>query len=152
MRRLVEVGSISMIVLATFAATPRTAEGQGAYVPKQVDVAVDIRCLPGNGVSFSLVPWAAQLAPGDSIAWILSPDAGVPEITITSKQAAWPFVAGPPYKGNAARPPKAKGMKSSVRAGEKYSYAVTAVCTRADGTVSNVIIDPDMIIIPGKTT
>lgn len=150
MRRLLEVGCISTFALATFVGISGRAEGQ-VVTPRQVDVSVDIRCLPGNGVSFSLVPWAAQLAPGDSIAWLLSPDAGVPEITITSKQTAWPFVSGPPYKGNAARPPKARGMKAGVKAGDKYSYAVTAVCTRADGTVSNVIIDPDMIIIPGKT-
>ena len=150
MRRLFEVGSISTLALAAFVGLPGTAEAQGTPA-NQVDVIVDIRCLAGNGVSFSLVPWSARLAVGDSIAWVLHPDAQVPEITITSKQAAWPFVAAPPYRGNAARPPKAKGMKTSVKAGDKFSYAVTAVCTRADGTVSNIIIDPDMIIIPGKT-
>ena len=150
MGRLLEVGSISALALAAFVGIPGKAEGQGTP-PNQVDVTVDIRCQPGNGVSFSLTPWSAQLAVGDSIAWILHPDAQVTEITITSKQAAWPFVAGPPYKGNARRPPKGKGMKPGVRAGDKYSYAVTAACPRADGTFSTVIIDPDMIIIPGKT-
>lgn len=150
MRRLLRFGCISTIGLAAFFGTPRIASAQVTSTIKQVSVAVDIRCLPGNGVQFSLTPWAAQLALGDSIAWILSPDAGVPEITITSKTAAWPFLAGPPYKGNASKPPKAKGMKAAVKAGDKYAYAVNAVCTRADGTSSNVIIDPDIIIIPGK--
>lgn len=148
MRRLMKAGCIAIIAAAVLIGTSSKAEAQGT-LGKQVNVAVDIRCLAGNGVSFSLTPWKAELAPGDSIAWILSPDAGVPEITITSKQAAWPYDDTPPYKGNAAKPPKLRKMKSSVKAGDKYSYAVTAVCTRADGTTSNVIIDPDMIIIPG---
>jgi hypothetical protein len=149
MRRLLEVGSISTLALTAFLGTPGKAEGQTTPA-NQVDVTVDIRCLAGNGVSFSLTPWAARLAVGDSIAWVLHPDAQVPEITITSKQAAWPFVAAPPYKGNSNRPPKGKGMKAGVKAGDKYSYAVTAACQRSDGTYSTIIIDPDMIIIPGK--
>jgi hypothetical protein len=40
-------------------------------------------------------------------------------------------------------------MKSSVKAGDKYSYNVSASCTRADGTISYIVVDPDMIIIPG---
>ena len=148
MRRLLEVG-ISTIALAAFVGIPGNAEAQSTPA-NQVDVIVDIRCLAGNGVSFSLVPWSARLAVGDSIAWVLHPDAQVPEITITSKQAAWPFVAAPPYKGNSGRPPKGKGMKAGVKAGDKYSYAVTAACQRSDGTYSTIIIDPDMIIIPGK--
>ena len=148
MRRLLEVGSISTIALAAFFGTPGSAEGQGVYSGKQV--AVDIRCLDGNGVSFSITPWAAKLAPGDTIAWVLNQDAGVSEITITSKQTGWPFTAAPPYKGNAATAAKAKGMKSSVKAGDKYSYNVTAGCVRADGTTSKIIVDPDIIIIPGN--
>jgi len=149
MRRLLEVGSISTIALAAFFGTASSAEGQ--VVPaKQVNVAVDIRCLPGNGVEFTLVPWGAKLALGDSIAWILNPDASVPEITITSKQTGWPFTVAPPYKGNAAKPAKAKGMKSTVKAGDKYAYAVTAACLRADGTYSTIVIDPDIIIIGGN--
>ena len=148
MRRLLELGSISTIALAAFFGTARSAEGQAIYAGQQV--AVDIRCLPGNGVSFSITPWAAKLAPGDTIAWVLNEDAGVPDITITSKQPGWPFTAGPPYKGNATLPAKAKGMKSSVKAGDKYSYNITAGCIRADGTTSKIIVDPDIIIIPGK--
>jgi hypothetical protein len=148
-RRLMKAGCIAIIAVAVLGAASKV-EAQGAYVPKQVNVAVDIRCLPGNGVSFSLTPWRAELAPGDSVAWNLSPDAGVPEITITSKQAAWPYDDTPPYKGNAAKAAKLRKMKSSVKIGDKYSYAVTGVCTRADGTTSNVVIDPDMIIIGGK--
>lgn len=149
MRRLLEVGSISTIALAAFFGTARSAEGQ-AVPARQVNVAVDVRCLPGNGVEFTLVPWGAQLALGDSIAWILNPDASVPEITITSKKNDWPFTVAPPYKGNAAKSAKAKGMKSGVKVGDKYAYNVTAYCTRADGTVSTIVIDPDIIIIPGK--
>ena len=151
MRRLLEVGSISTIALAAFFGTASSAEGQVVPVvpPKQV-VAVDIRCLSGNGVSFTLVPWGVPLALGDTIAWTLHPDASVPEITITSKKNDWPFTAGPPYKGNAAKAAKAKGMKPTVKVGDKYGYNVTAYCTRADGTVSTIIIDPDIIIIGGK--
>ena len=149
MRRLLKAGRIAIFAVAVFAGISREAEGQ-SVLGRQVNVAVDIRCLPGNGVQFSLVPWAAQLAPGDSIAWILNPDAGVPEITITPKDVRrWPYDDAPPFRGNALRGPKLRRMKASVKEGEKYSYNVTAVCTRADGTTSNVIIDPDMIILPG---
>ena len=149
MRRLMKAGCIAIIAVAVLVGTSRSAEAQG-LLGKQVNVAVDIRCLPGNGVSFSLTPWAAQLAPGDSIAWILSPDAGVPEITIVPKDAKkWPYDDVPPFKGNAKVGPKLKKMKPTVKAGDKYSYNVTGTCTRADGTNSYVVIDPDMIIIPG---
>ena len=149
MRRLFKAGCIAIIAVAVLAGTGSTAEAQ-VMPGKQVDVAVDIRCLPGNGVSFSLTPWAAQLAPGDSISWILNVDAGVPEITIVPKDARkWPYDDAPPFKGNAKVGPKLKKMKTSVKPGEKYSYNVTATCTRADGTLSYVVIDPDMIIIPG---
>lgn len=148
MRRLFKAGCIAIVAVAVVA-TSRKAEAQ-VQPGRQVNVAVDIRCLAGNGVSFSLTPWAAQLAPGDSIAWILSPDAGVPEITIVPKDAKkWPYDDVPPFKGNAKNAPKLRKMKTNVKAGDKYSYNVTATCTRADGTNSYVVIDPDMIILPG---
>ena len=65
MRRLLEVGSISTLALAAFVGIAGKAEAQSTPA-NQVDVIVDIRCLAGNGVSFSLVPWSARLAVGDS--------------------------------------------------------------------------------------
>ena len=137
------VGSITLAVGS--ALFPDSAEAQTAA--RGVNVAIDIRCLPGNGVQFSLAPWTAQLQQGDSIAWVLNQDANVPEITVSSKQVAWPFLEGPPYKGKAGKAPKAKGMKNNLKVGDRFAYAVTAVCTRADGSTSSVIIDPDMIIV-----
>ena len=148
MRRVMKAGCIATIGVAVLGTT-RIAEAQS--IPGgQVNVAVDIRCLAGNGVSFSVAPWTAPLAPGDSIAWILNPDAGVAEITIVPKDTKkWPYDDAPPFKGNAKAGPKLKKMKSTVKAGEKYSYNITASCQRADGTVSYIVVDPDMIILPG---
>ncbi|MEO8577592.1 MAG: hypothetical protein ABI556_12860 [Gemmatimonadales bacterium] len=152
MRRLFQAGCIAIVAVAVFAGSASRIEAQvGPYVGKQVNVAVDIRCLAGNGVQFSLTPWAVQIAQGDSVSWVLSPDAGVPEITITPKvPTKWPYDDAGPYKGNAAKGPKVKKMKNNVKVGDRYSYNVSGVCTRADGTTSNVVIDPDMIIIGGK--
>ncbi|HEX2721760.1 MAG TPA: hypothetical protein VHM24_02500 [Gemmatimonadaceae bacterium] len=150
MRPFLEAGCISAIVVAAIVAHPVRANAQ-VVLGKQVNVAVDIRCLSGNGVSVTLSPWSAQLFVGDSIAWLLNQDAGVSEITITPKQStSWPFTSNGPYKGNAKTPPKGKGMKATVKPGDRYSYNVTAACVRADGTTSNVVIDPDMIIIGGN--
>ena len=145
-----KAGCIAIIAVAlVVSSTQAQAQVQQMTSTGNV-VVVDIRCQPGNGVQFSLTPWAAQIPLGDSVSWVLSPDAGVTEITVAPKDAKkWPYDDAPPYKGNAAKGPKLKKMKSNVKAGDKYSYNVSAVCTRADGTVSNVIIDPDMIIIPG---
>lgn len=129
------------------------AQAQGPYVGKQVDVNVDIRCLPGNEVSINLKPWNVPLAIGDSVAWILNKDASVADITIMPKDPKdakkWPYDDSPPYKGNAAKGPKLRKMKSTVKVGDRYSYNVSAVCQRADGSLNNIVIDPDMIIIPG---
>jgi hypothetical protein len=145
MRRLAVVAcSVVAALVTSGAALPSIAAAQATT--GGVTVNVDIRCNPGNGVQFTLAPWTAQLAQGDSIVWALSTDANVPDITITSKQSTWPFSASPPYKGNAATPPKGKGMKPG-QVGKRYSYAVTAVCTRADGTTNTVVIDPDLIIV-----
>ncbi len=150
MHRLIRIGSIGSIALAAFVAMPQTSAAQVVPPYSGVNINVDIQCLPGNAVSFTLAPWNAQVPLGDSVSWSLNQDAGVSEITISSKQTAWPFTSAPPYKGNAARKPKARGMKSGVKVGDRYSYAVMGVCTRADGSTNTVIIDPDMIIIPGK--
>lgn len=145
MRRLLLVACVGFTALAvTGVAFPVVAGAQ--VTGGGVSVAIDIQCTANNGVLFSLTPWNARIYQGDSIAWVLNPNAQVPEITITSKQAAWPFTSAPPYKGNAAVPPKAKGMKAN-QGGRRFSYAVTAVCTRADATKDSVIIDPDVIII-----
>lgn len=142
--RLLVVRVVFTVLVATGVVFPIAAGAQGGT--GGVNVALDIQCTADNGVQFSLTPWNAKLYQGDSIAWVLSPNAQVPEITITSKQTAWPFLSGPPYTGNAAKGPKAKGMKPN-QAGKRFAYAVTAVCTRADATKDTVIIDPDVIII-----
>ncbi|MBA2708493.1 MAG: hypothetical protein H0U59_11885 [Gemmatimonadaceae bacterium] len=150
MRRLIAVSCFGTMTLLATAVFPNDAAAQTnttQAAARGVNVAIDIRCLPGNGVQFSLAPWTAQLQQGDSIAWVLNQDANVPEITVSSKQDAWPFLEGPPYKGKAGKAPKAKGMKANLKVGDRFAYAVTAVCTRADGSTSSVIIDPDMIII-----
>lgn len=134
-------GIIALLISAI--AFPRAAAAQKGGVT----VGVDIRCNPNNGVSFNVEPWSAQLAQGDTIAWQLNTNANAPDITITSKQTDWPFTTSPPYKGNAAKPPKVKGMKPNQQVGKHYAYAITAVCTRADGTTNTVVIDPDMIIV-----
>ena len=142
--RLLVIRAGFNVLAAAGVGLPIAMGAQGT--PGGVNVAIDIQCTANNGVLFSLTPWNARIYQGDSIAWVLNPNAQVPEITISSKQAAWPFTSGPPYKGNAAMPPKAKGMKPN-QGGKRFAYAVTAVCTRADATKDSVIIDPDVIII-----
>ncbi len=142
-RPVVVASAVVMALLMSGIALPRAVAAQSTA--KGVTVAVDVRCNPNNAVSLSVAPWTAQLAQGDSIIWVLDPNANVPEITITSKQPGWPFTTSPPYKGNAARPPKGSGMRPN-QAGRRYAYGITAVCTRADGTTNTVVIDPDMII------
>ncbi|HVF38778.1 MAG TPA: hypothetical protein VM939_02685 [Gemmatimonadaceae bacterium] len=138
------LGTIALAVSQIAFANVAAAQG---VLPSTDTVMVDIRCLPGNGVSFSLAPWTVQLRQGETVDWVLHPDAGVSEISITPKQPAWPFQETGPYRGNAANGPKARNMRAAQAIGARFGYNVNASCTRADGSTSRIIIDPDMIIV-----
>ncbi len=143
---LVSIGAVSPETLAAQGSPAQSTTSMPIPLAGEARVEVDVRCTPNNGVQFSLSPWTARLAQGDSIAWVLHPDANVSEITVTAKQPDWPFTSMPPYKGNATRGPKGKGMKPN-QLNKRYAYAINTSCARADGTTSTVVIDPDMIII-----
>lgn len=136
-------GVVALLMSGTV--IPKSLKAQVVQTAGGVTVSVDIRCLADNGVSFTLIPWRAELAQGDTIGWKLDRNSGVTEITIASKQTGWPFNDNQ-YKGNAAIGPKAKSMKPN-QLNKKYAYSITAACLRADGTTSSIIIDPDLIIV-----
>ena len=116
-----------------------------------VEVNMRIDCLAGRGVSFSLIPWAITVYPGDSIGWKLDPAANVDSVDVIDvKGKGWPFKKKPPYKSTKTKPAGARELDSEQK-GNKYHYAVRAVCVRSTNpaVADTVVIDPDMIIIRG---
>ena len=116
-----------------------------------VEVNVRIDCLAGRGVSFSLIPWAINVYPGDSIDWKLDPAANVDSVEIIDVKAkGWPFKKKPPYKATKTKPVGARDLDVQQK-GSKYHYAVKAICIRSTVPLvaDTVVIDPDIIIIRG---
>lgn len=144
------VGSAAVAVLASTAVfnddpPPRPAAAQTH------DVHVRIDCLAGRGVSFSLLPWAITLQPGDSVAWRLDAGSNVDSMdVIEAKDKKWPFKRKPPYKSTKAKAGGGQELDPNEKGG-KYHYAVRAVCVRSavPAVADTILIDPDMIIIRG---
>lgn len=128
-----------------------SVNAQGINSNKSVYVRVD--CLANRGVSFTLAPWTIEVREADSLSWTLSDNSSVSEMDIIEKKdnKKWPFKKKPPYKVEKNKPNGARGLDPNENQ-DKYSYAVRAVCPRADGEADTLIIDPDMIIIRGGGT
>lgn len=145
------VGSAAVAVLASTAVFDDDPPPSRPQAAQTVDVNVRIDCLAGRGVSFSLMPWAITVQPGDSVAWRLDPGSNVDSMDVVEgKDKTWPFKRKPPYKTTKAKAGGGQSLDPNEKGG-KYQYAVRAVCVRSTvpAVADTILIDPDMIIIRG---
>lgn len=145
------VGSAAIAVLASTAVFDDDPPPSRPQAAQTVDVYVRIDCLAGRGVSFSLMPWAITVQPGDSVAWRLDPGSNVDSMDVVEgKDKKWPFKRKPPYKSTKAKAGGGQSLDANEKGG-KYHYAVRAVCIRSavPAVADTILIDPDMIIIRG---
>jgi hypothetical protein len=111
--------------------------------PETVQVHVDLQCTgPGQHTS-NVDPDTAVLAQGDELEWVLDSTATTDNLTITPKQAAWPFADSTRYHGHRHQHPHAKRMKANQH-GHRFGYSVQMICIGA--STDTVNIDPQIII------
>ena len=125
MRGKILLGCCAFVVVAAVA-TPVSLAAQGT--PNNIRVDVRIHCLAGLGASYSLVPWVIEVAPNDSISWVLDQGANVSEMEIVSKMPGnqWPFQRRPPYRSTKAAAAGAQA-RDPGQTGRRYKYAVSAI-------------------------
>lgn len=133
----VAVGLVGVVVLQC-ARGPRAA-------PSLVGVNVSASCGEGS-VQFSVAPWTAIVAQGDSVEWVLGGAGNVDSISVIAANASdWPFGNGPLLHGRRNLPARASRMRPNAARPQPYRYKLQFVCVRP-GKVDTVVIDPDMII------
>jgi hypothetical protein len=136
----------------SFVEPPPVRKQQAGVV--QINVRVD--CLAGRGVSFSLTPWVATVQPGDSISWMLDEQSNAESLEVVQIRGNnnWPFAKKLPYRTRKGGQGVGARALDSNQKGNKYKYAVQAICTRTANpyTADTVLIDPDIIIIRGGGT
>lgn len=145
------LGSAAVAVLASSATFGDDPPPPRPSAAQTIDVNVRIDCLAGRGVSFSLLPWAITVQPGDSVAWRLDPGSNVDSMDVVeARNGKWPFKRKPPYRSTKARAGGGQSLDPDEK-GNKYHYAVRAVCVRSavPAVADTILIDPDMIIIRG---
>lgn len=108
-------------------------------------VDIDVKCSASGGVSFRIKPWTARLQQDGVIEWHIDGNANTEAITIESKQGAWPFTVNPPYNGTKQNPARGTNMKPN-QSGQRFAYAIRAVCQTANYGPDTVIVDPDMVV------
>lgn len=134
------IAALLLAAVPVTLAVSRTAEA--ARLATQ-DVTIDARCTGGSNTQVTLRPWNLRIKQGDDVRWVLNANANSNDITITPKNANWPFDAKPPYRGSKAQAARSGGMKGNARG--RYSYTVQLICTNGPNA-DTVTVDPDVIV------
>ncbi|MEX2181606.1 MAG: hypothetical protein WD771_06150 [Gemmatimonadaceae bacterium] len=145
MDRRIALTLFSLASLATLAAVrPRVVEERQGQ-PQNHQILVEIICRADGGATTTITPWQQRVKQDDTVDWALTEASNVAEFEIRKKQFSWLFSDAPPYRGRPGHAARAERMKGN-QSGKKFSYSVNATCPNADGTSSNIVIDPDIIV------
>jgi hypothetical protein len=124
-------------VLATSAAV------RNSRLPATKVVTIDAKCASPRNTQVTVTPWNITVAQGDDMQWSIDNNANTGAVTITPKDANWPFATNQ-ASGTKAAPARSSGMRANARG--RYSYTITLVCQAGASAPDTVRIDPDVIV------
>lgn len=123
-----------LIAVAALTALAATTSARSPDARALVAVNVTASCA-GSGVTFTVDPWVARVARGDSLIWNST---GADSVDITPMRGNWPF-RGNPSRGRGRAPARAGAVAPNAPPGQRSAYQITLWC--GDRTV---IIDPEV--------